>query len=376
MSVYESLMTSVLTLEWERSVLNHGGDPESPTDAEFMLLVDLMVEQMGPKYVYGKWWDTLAAMSDEDIDLMRGELPWDIPEPLLDGEVDSLIEPLVAEVAEYQEGVEKHLPGKHDQSSHAGGRGGQAQVSAQPRQRAKPKPKGPTRVRDLAEAVRLLADGEQVMLDSTESVNTLVEELYRFANEAKEKGEKAPNVDLCKVSVPGTNLFCGESLGVERHRMPQLSGKPREGSVADGLPKSKEGEVNIGKLFTDRLAEMGVDVTDETVPAASLRASQKELVGGNVAWMMKNGDKIGLDTERIFVSSDGYVIDGHHRWAAQIGLDSRDGKLGNVPMNVQRIDMPIERVLEFANQFADEVGVLPKAAKRRVPLGVTPMWEG
>jgi hypothetical protein len=228
----------------------------------------------------------------------------------------------------------------------------------------------------LAEAIRLLSDGEQVELEGTEGINTLVEKLYKFANEAREKGEKAPNVDLCKVSVPGTNLFCAESLGVERHMMPQLSGKPREGSIADGLPKSKEGEVNIGKMFTDRLAEMGVDVADRSVPAASLRASQAELVGSNVAWMMNNGDKIGLGTERIFVSRDGYVIDGHHRWAALVGQDSRDGQLGNVPINVQQIDMPIAEVLQFANQFADEVGVLPKAAKRRVPLGVKPMWEG
>ena len=372
---YESLMTSVLTMEWEKSVLNHGGDPEAPTDAEFLLLMDLMVEQMGPKYVYGKWWDTLSAMSDAEIDLLRGQLPWDLPETLLDGEVDLLIEPLVAEVAVEQQGLEKHLEGKHDQRSHAGARarsGSDPEVSASGRRERKQ----PVRVKDLAEAVRLLSEGELVELESAEQVFTLVDKLYRYANEAKAKGEKAPNADLCKVSVPGTNLFCGDSLGVERSKMPQLSGKPREGSVADGLPKSDKGEVNIGKMFTDRLAELDVDVTDEAVPAASLRASQSQLVGGNVAWMMNNGDKIGLDTGRIFVSRDGYVIDGHHRWAALIGQDTADGSLGDVPINVQRIDMPIAEVLQFANQFADEVGVLPKAAKRRVPLGVKPTWEG
>jgi len=375
MSVYESLMTSVLTLEWERSVLNHGGNPDSPTDAEFMLLHDLMVEQMGPKYVYGEWWDTLAGMSDEDIDLLRGQVPWDIAEPLLDGEVDSLIEPLVAEVANVQEGLEKHLQGKHDQAQHAGSRrrvgGDEAGSKGAGEQRRQS-----TKVKDIAEAIRLLSEGQIVELDSAEQIYTLIDELYKFANEAKAKGEKAPNADLCKVSVPGTNLFCGESLGVERSKMPQLSGKPREGSVADGLPKSDKGEVNIGKMFTDRLSELNVDVSGETVPAASLRASQSELVGGNVAWMMNNGDKIGLDTGRIFVSRDGYVIDGHHRWAALVGRDTSDGRLGDVSINVTQIDMPIAEVLQFANEFADEVGVLPKAAKRRVPLGVKPIWKG
>jgi hypothetical protein len=194
--------------------------------------------------------------------------------------------------------------------------------------------------------------------------------LYEFAKEAEAKGEKAPNIDLCNVSVPGTNLFCAGNLGIERSAMPQLSGKPRPGSAADGLPKDDKGEVNIGEAFTSRLAELGVDVQDRTIPAATLRASQKELVGANVAWMMKNGDKIGLDTGRIFVSKDGYVIDGHHRWAVLVGLDTQDGSLGNVNINVQQIDMPISQVLQFANAFADEVGVMPKAAKRRVPLGV------
>lgn len=375
MSVYESLMTSVLTGEWEKSVLNHGGDPDSPTEAEFMLLHDLMVEQMGPKYLYGEWWDVLGSMSDDDVDVMRGELPWAFAEPLLDGEVDPVLEPLIAEVSVAQEGVVKHLPDKHDQSSHAGGRGGGGKGAAAGKPK-KPKRKTPIRVKSVKEAIALLADGELVEVDSTSDVHTLVEDLYKFANEAKEKGEKAPNVDLCKVSVPGTNLFCGDSLGVERHKMPQLAGKPRAGSPADSLPKDKQGEVNIGKLFTDRLAEMGVDTEQTSVPAASLRASQSELVGGNVAWMMSNGDKIGLDTGSIFVSRDGYVIDGHHRWAALVGKDAADGSLGNVPINVQRIDMPISEVLQFANQFADEVGVLPKAAKRRVPLGSSPVWRG
>lgn len=265
--------------------------------------------------------------------------------------------------------LRKH--GDHDQSTH--GRKGprRAEPVKAPRKPAAEKPK-PKRIRtkDLKTAVEALARGEIVEFDTAEEVYTLIEKLYEFAQEAQAKGEKAPNIDLCNVSVPGTNLFCAGNLGIERSAMPQLSGKPRPGSPADSLPKDDKGEVNIGKAFTDRLAEMGVSVQDRTVPAASLRASQKELVGANVAWMMKNGDKIGLDTGRIFVSKDGYVIDGHHRWAALIGQDTQDGTLGNVNINVQQIDMPISQVLQFANQFADQVGVMPKAAKRRVPLGV------
>ena len=235
---------------------------------------------------------------------------------------------------------------------------------------AGPAGEGTLRTRNFDEAVQALAGGRAVELETAEDAYTLVDRMYEFTQEAQAKGEKAPNLDLCSVSVPGTNLFCGDNIGIERAEMPQLSGQPRPGSPADSLPKNDRGEVNIGEAFTDRLSEMGVDVSDRTVPAASLRASQKELVGANVAWMMNNGEKIGLSEGRIFVSSDGYVIDGHHRWAALVSLDARDGGLGDVPINVQQIGMPISQVLQFANEFADEIGVMPKAAKRRVPLGV------
>jgi len=264
--------------------------------------------------------------------------------------------------------LRKH--GDHDQSTHGRKGTGSGRTITPTKRTPKQQAQGRIRTKDIAEAVRALQEGKIVELEDTADAYTLIEKMLEFTQEAEAKGEKARNLDLCSVSVPGTNLFCGDSLGIERSAMPQLSGKPRPGSAADSLPKNDEGEVNIGKAFTDRLAELGVDVQDRTVPAASLRASQKELVGKNVSWMMQNPDKIGLDTDRIFVSRDGYVIDGHHRWAALVGRDTKDGTLGNVNINVQQIDMPISQVLQFANAFADEVGVMPKAAKRRVPLGV------
>ncbi len=264
--------------------------------------------------------------------------------------------------------LRKH--GDHDQSTHGRKKPGSREPATTQRPPKQETKQERVRTKNFEEAVRALQAGNIVEFDDASEVHTLIEKLYEFAKEAEAKGEKAPNIDLCNVSVPGTNLFCAGNLGIERSAMPQLSGKPRPGSAADGLPKDDKGEVNIGEAFTSRLAELGVDVQDRTIPAATLRASQKELVGANVAWMMKNGDKIGLDTGRIFVSKDGYVIDGHHRWAALVGLDTQDGSLGNVNINVQQIDMPISQVLQFANAFADEVGVMPKAAKRRVPLGV------
>jgi hypothetical protein len=221
------------------------------------------------------------------------------------------------------------------------------------------------RTEDLDAAISHLARGEIVVLESKADAYTMLDKLHDYAQESRKKGEDAGDLDLCRVSVPGTNLFCGDSLGVDRIDMPQLAGKPVPGSQADKMPKDSNGEVNVGDLFREKLTESGVEVTDTEMPAASLKASQAELKGANVAFMMSpEGQKIvGLDDTRIFVSSDGYVIDGHHRWAAQVGLDSSDGSLGDRNMKVTVIDMPISQVLQVTNDFADEIGIAPKAAK-------------
>ena len=122
--------------------------------------------------------------------------------------------------------------------------------------------------------------------------------------------------------------------------------------------------MNVGDAFVKYLSEKGVETREGRVPAAQLKASQSELKGKTVAFMMsKEGKKIvDLDNQSIFVSSDGYVIDGHHRWAAMVGLDSKDGKLGGKKIKVRVINMPIKQVLSEANAFTSAMGIEPKSA--------------
>ena len=222
------------------------------------------------------------------------------------------------------------------------------------------------------EALNALREGKTVQLGSVEEINTLIEKVHEFAQAAKKKGEKA-KLNLCQVSVPGTNLFCGESLKGEdgkpipREKMPQLAGKPKKGSPVDDpkkFPVDESGEVNVGDAFVKHLAEKGIATKEGSIPAAQLKASQSELKGPNLAFMMSpEGQKaVKLDSNSIFVSSDGYVIDGHHRWAALVGLDSKDGKLGQTPIKVRVIDMPINDVLKEANAFTSVMGIEAKSA--------------
>lgn len=226
----------------------------------------------------------------------------------------------------------------------------------------------PIKTSDPLEAVTALHEGKYVELETVDQVSTLLNELARIANEAKAAGVDAPNYDLCLVTVPNTNLFCAESKGIPRIQMPQLGGQPVPGSRADALPKNDNGEVDIGPQFVEHLRDQGIGVENKRKLASHLKASQSELVGPKVAGMMKameSGNENAIRNIReasIFVTKDGYVVDGHHRWAAVVGLDAAEGGLDDLDMPIQEIDMEILDVLEEANRFAIAMGVPPQAA--------------
>ncbi|HET9563369.1 MAG TPA: hypothetical protein VFP27_02400, partial [Mycobacterium sp.] len=193
--------------------------------------------------------------------------------------------------------------------------------------------------------------------------------LAKIANEAKAKGEQAPHYNLCLVSVANTNLFCTEKLltaehpeGIPRTAMPQFSGDPVPGSPADKLPKQENGGVDGAPAFMAHLKSLGIKTTRGVESAARLKATQADLVGAKVAGMMT---KAGFDPRKkvIFVSRDHYVIDGHHRWAAAVGLDAADNELGQIKVQVIRVDAPISEILHIANRWTRQFGIATKSGK-------------
>ena len=220
------------------------------------------------------------------------------------------------------------------------------------------------------------SDIDKVTPEQQKKVSMKIDELDKLAKDAKEKGEKAPNFNLCDITIPGTNLYCGGNKGIERAKMPQFKGKPTPGSDADKMQKDKNGEVDTEELFKKMLQDKGIKVSEPTsVPADQLKATQTELVGAKVAGMTKaleadpNHPAI---TAPIYVSNDGYVLDGHHRWAAVTSHEIASGRPAN--MNVRVIDMPIEQLVDLSNQFAQDIGVQAKAAdaNKETPTGLAP----
>jgi hypothetical protein len=231
---------------------------------------------------------------------------------------------------------------------------------------------------DIEEALSLLEQGKYVHLEQPRMVSLLIERVNEIVEDAKARGVDAPNYDLCKVTVTGTNIFCAEHMGIPRLRMPQLKGFPAEGSRADKLPRDRRGEVDLAEQFKQHLLDGGIKVERRREQATHLKASQRELNGVKVAGIAGYLDSGGtIEGPPIFVSRNMYVVDGHHRWAAEVAQDFKDGK-PDAQMDVDVIDLDILDLLAEANSFAAEWGIPQQSAanapedvgkKPRVPKG-------
>lgn len=194
-------------------------------------------------------------------------------------------------------------------------------------------------------------------------ISMKIDELAKISAEARAKGEQAPNYNLCDITVPGTNLYCDDNLGVPRADMPQFKGKPQPMSPASKMKVDVNGEVDTEPLFKKMLVKKGIKTSQTEIPSDALKATQSELVGAKVAGMTKalehDPNHPGI-TAPIYVSRDGYVIDGHHRWAAITSMAIKNGKPAN--MKVVVIDDDAKNIIPMANKFAEEIGVAAKKA--------------
>jgi hypothetical protein len=223
---------------------------------------------------------------------------------------------------------------------------------------AKLGPDGVIYTNDVHDAVRALWEGKQVNLDQPKQVSVLLDRLARVARDMEEAGNEAPNFNLCRVTVSGMSLFCADTKGFPRIQMPQLKGIPLPGSrAALELIPDERGETDISPYFRDFLAARGYSIEDDAEKASFLRATQNELNGTKVAALAKIEREEGLADERLFVSRDDYILDGHHRWAATVGVDFDDNVPGDIRMDVARVDTDIITLMKEARDFAGEWGI-------------------
>jgi hypothetical protein len=119
-----------------------------------------------------------------------------------------------------------------------------------------------------------------------------------------------------------------QTLGIKRKDMPQV-------------------HRNHYPELIDYLAGHGNKFTNKEVHAHELKATQGEFSDKGVRKMMKTGgrpsDSRGKDKKPLIVSSDNYIIDGHHRWLAAWNQDDV------VP--VMKSSLPIKQLFQLIKDF-------------------------
>ena len=150
-------------------------------------------------------------------------------------------------------------------------------------------------------------------------LTTGIQELYNRTHAVA--AEPAP-INMCDTR-PG---FCDGNLGIPRENMPQI-----EGETMTNFLKYHE--------------EQGVTVEHTTMLAKELHPTQNEINQGMVLGIVaaaKAGTFKPCEAE-ILVSTDGHVVDGHHRWAACAELD--------LPIHVAAVGTSIENLLATSKTF-------------------------
>jgi hypothetical protein len=110
------------------------------------------------------------------------------------------------------------------------------------------------------------------------------------------------------------------TLGIPRAKMPQIKASVRPQLLA----------------FLDA---RGITNRQEQVAADDLKPAQAEYAPAKVAAARDQGGDAG-----VLVSSDGYVLDGHHRWLAKAAVEE--------PISVRRFSAPIDQLLDAVREFA------------------------
>ena len=139
-----------------------------------------------------------------------------------------------------------------------------------------------------------------------------------------------------------------------------FSGVPVDGRRTRGdMPQVPSAQIDA---FHDHLEDEGVVFTKETIDPQTVKSTQTELdatkVGQMISQVRDGTYKAGREGHDPWISNDGYILDGHHRWAT-VALLSAAGE-EHPPFDVFRVSLPIDELLILADQFNAERGIRAK----------------
>ena len=205
--------------------------------------------------------------------------------------------------------VEKHNQGKHDQKTHGAW---------------------------ADQIVQEIMDGKHPKVEA-ENVSALFMKM----------ATRTDHPDVTEISVEGTLLFGDEGMGIARKDMPQIDAKLRPQFLSD-------------------LATKGIKTTEEDIDPKTLKPIQKEISGSRSGAIYNAYREKGEipDQQRILISKDGYVIDGHHTWAASVAF-AFDNPSAKLP--VYRLDISGKDALDASLEWTKSKGIEGQAIDAKAP---------
>jgi hypothetical protein len=201
--------------------------------------------------------------------------------------------------AERDEEVAKHNPGKHDQKTHGS-----------------------------------WADGIADAIFAGKHPTVEKENVSAFLMSA---AKRTDHPDLTEISVGGTLLYGDEGMGIARKDMPQIPGKERARFLA---------EIDKGQ---------GVTSTAEEIDPTTLKPIQKEISAARSGAIFNKFREDGAipQDERILISKDGFVVDGHHTWGAAVAF-AFDNPGTKLP--VYRLSVTAQEALDISSKWSKDNG--------------------
>jgi hypothetical protein len=218
--------------------------------------------------------------------------------------------------AERDEEVAKHNPGKHDQKTHGS-----------------------------------WADGIADAIFAGKHPTVEKENVSAFLMSA---AKRTDHPDLTEISVEGTLLYGDEGMGIARKDMPQIPGKER------------------ARFLAEIEAQQGVTAEKEKVDPTTLKPIQKEISAarsGAIFNKFREDGAIPKD-ERILISKDGFVVDGHHTWGAAVAF-AFDNPGTELP--VYRLSVTAKEALDISLKWAADNGFEGQAID--APAKKSLLWE-
>ena len=137
---------------------------------------------------------------------------------------------------------------------------------------------------------------------------------------------RTASIFLANLNWCDSQPLCRGNLGIPRREMPQI-------------------RATTVKAFVQYAEDNGVKVRKTKKRVRDLHATQREINGDVVEGLVHVGLQALLDDRPMLASEDGYILDGHHRWAALLTMDPEQD------IDLLEVQAPVRETLALARSF-------------------------